>query len=930
MSRNIFLCHAEEDLERVRSLRDQLFKQFDQELHVWWPEDLLPGHDIKLETFDSLEKSDRVLICLTRQAFKKAGAHQQLLKMVETLRQCQPERKIFAIPVMLEELEEGDIPRVLHGLEPARIYQEGGTEKLIKALSSELQANTGAGSGPSQTSASPPEQPAQVLANPLTPTQDAFFDRNDAIRFLNEAWSDPGKAIASIIASGGMGKTALLHTWLMDLRQCNYNGARVFIWSFSSGTESLDLFFDEAIEFISGASPDNGRKKSILLAQLMAKSKTLMILDDFETLQHAGTSHSIIGSLMDQAMSEFLNEFALSPSNPSLCVITSHLAVTGLKSFETSNGSACKYRLPPLPDEEAIEILRHEGVQEKQLGGASLESLVQKFGGHPLTLWLLATVLIKSEEGDLSRIHDAKLLESYSNYKRAHALLKTYEAWLRDRYEFKILLLLTLFDRPVKPALLKKLKSLRSDILFTQKVDIHSRQGRFALEKLCDLKLLIMDQDGRYTCHPLIREFFEERFKELDENAWKKAHNILFDYYKELNVPTDCTLNDLKPLFFAISHGCKAERYKEALHDVYRAKVTRGNEFFATRAFGCFRLEIGALANFFDKLWDEPVEDLSETDQVLVLRSAGFNLLMTGCYKKAIKAMTQALAIARSDDYDNITLTARNLANAYIMHGDFDRAVETVEEYMSAAYADPGGWMPIGFMCSAGDALRRMGHKEKALKYFLRAEAHHHKVFPEEKYLNGLPGYHYCQMLLDIGSFGEVEKRTIYTRQLAGKQKWSANVAMDELSLARAMLARHEHEDFYTPDQIEEQIQRSIASLKAASRRDKLPIAYLTRARFIYRTDFPEAEALLDLALEIADDLHLESEKVEVLLERMRIYDALLAENHQHLHLSQENVRLTLSELEKLITDMGYYRHKDELLSFQEKFPDRPSFAPTS
>ena len=50
----------------------------------------------------------------------------------------------------------------------------------------------------------------------------------------------------------------------------------------------------------------------------------------------------------------------------------------------------------------------------------------------------------------------------------------------------------------------------------------------------------------------------------------------------------------MTPLFAAIAHGCAAERETETFTEVYRPRITRGNEAFATHKLGLFGQELAA------------------------------------------------------------------------------------------------------------------------------------------------------------------------------------------------------------------------------------------------------------------------------------------------------------------------------------------------
>ncbi len=112
-----------------------------------------------------------------------------------------------------------------------------------------------------------------------------------------------------------------------------------------------------------------------------------------------------------------------------------------------------------------------------------------------------------------------------------------------------------------------------------------------ALAQLREVGLVYPDDPqnpGAVDCHPLVREFFDARFRHRDPDAWRRAHLELFRFFQSLGVPDATRFQDLEPFFTAIVHGCKAGLMRDALHDLYRKVITRGDQFFATRMFGAF------------------------------------------------------------------------------------------------------------------------------------------------------------------------------------------------------------------------------------------------------------------------------------------------------------------------------------------------------
>ncbi len=125
--------------------------------------------------------------------------------------------------------------------------------------------------------------------------EEKLIGREQELALLDLAFAQPHTAIVSLVAWGGVGKTMLVQHWIRRLQREGWFGARrVYAWSFySQGTKedrqaSEDTFLARALEWFGvqcepTLSPwDKGR----LLADAVARERTLLILDGIEPLQY--------------------------------------------------------------------------------------------------------------------------------------------------------------------------------------------------------------------------------------------------------------------------------------------------------------------------------------------------------------------------------------------------------------------------------------------------------------------------------------------------------------------------------------------------------------------------------------------------------------------------------------------------------------------
>jgi len=322
-------------------------------------------------------------------------------------------------------------------------------------------------------------------------------------------------AIVSLVAWGGVGKTMLVQRWLLRLMQRSADlrsganppsaesetGApsgsqpstlnsqlftRLYAWSFySQGTKedrqaSEDTFLAHALEWFGvqcepTLSPwDKGR----LLADAVARERTLLILDGIEPLQYPPGPMG--GQLRAPGLQSLLKHLARKSSaigyqpsaiNNALCLVTTREPLTDLADFQRREGSAwgsvLRVDLGNLTNEAGAALLHHTGANragaaeikpdDKELLAASRE-----VDGHALTLNLLGRFLARAHGGDIRRRDLVKFEEADHKEQggTTFKMLAAFENWFAKSGEFgarqlAVLRMLGLFDGPcsIKPCL---------------------------------------------------------------------------------------------------------------------------------------------------------------------------------------------------------------------------------------------------------------------------------------------------------------------------------------------------------------------------------------------------------------------------------------------------------------------------------------------
>src|SRR5262249_22007067 len=137
----------------------------------------------------------------------------------------------------------------------------------------------------------------------------------------------------------------------------------VFGWSFyrqgaSGGTSSADEFLDASLAWFGDPDPRLGTawEKGERLAKLIARRRTLLILDGLEPLQNPPGPQE--GRLREPSLQALLRQLAA--FNAGLCVITTRLPVADVADHENTSAPRCD--LEQLSSEAGAKLLRALGV----------------------------------------------------------------------------------------------------------------------------------------------------------------------------------------------------------------------------------------------------------------------------------------------------------------------------------------------------------------------------------------------------------------------------------------------------------------------------------------------------------------------------------------------------------------------------------------
>ena len=369
------------------------------------------------------------------------------------------------------------------------------------------------------------------------------------------------------------------------------------------------------------------------LAKLIAHRRTLLVLDGLEPLQNPlGPQEGRVRELSLQALLCELAAF-----NTGLCVITTRLPIADIADHEHT--SAPRLELEHLSKDAGAKLLRALCVKgdEEKLRAAS-----EEFNGHCLSLTLLGSYLTDAYNGDIRCCGEisAGLAQDVRQGVHARKVMESYQNWFGEGPELSFLCILGLFDRPAdEKALRALLKPPAIPGLTESLTNFSPTEWRTLVARLRRARLIGPEDPhypGNLDTHPLVREYFGEQFRSQRTGAWKECNRRLYHYYRTIAPELPDSLREMEPLFLAAVCGCNAGLFRDVLHEVYLARIQRGNASFAAKVLGARGALLSMLVHFFDHgRWDSLLEmgvegqSLTAEDQLFILMQAALNLIAT-------------------------------------------------------------------------------------------------------------------------------------------------------------------------------------------------------------------------------------------------------------------------------------------------------------
>lgn len=752
-----------------------------------------------------------------------------------------------------------------------------------------------------------------------------LIGRQSEKALLTRSWNNAATNILAFVAWGGVGKTSLVTDWLADMLGRNWPGVDAFFdWSFySQGTRdqaaanSAD-FFDKALRFFGESdfadSPASASEKADRLADRLIERRALIVLDGVEPLQHPKRPGLEEGRFKDLGVERLLRRLAKATDFEGLCIVTTRVRLFDLNRY--LNTTVKQIQLGHLSVRHAAELLHMCGAT--RAGGARIDpdddalcDAARDARGHALTLTLLGNYLKHAHSGDIQKRDRIDWSAAEATEQEGHALrvMAAYENWFKENGETGLqqlaaLRLLGLFDRPASAACLGALRDPPIPGLTDTLAPLNEAGWRTTLNELEKHQLLSIELDGSeldaIDAHPLVREYFARQMRTEAPEAWRLGHERLYRYLCDSAEHQPDDLAGLQPLYQAISHGCSAGLYEDALKRVFHDRIRRGSGpegHFSVKQLGAVSSDLGAIACFFDETWLNPSQSLHEVNRMWVLGVSGSCLGALNRLTEAIEPLHRALDICISlESWENAATVASNLTLLKLSQGEVIDALDLASQ--SVEFADKSE-LPFDMqVCRVlrASALFQNGRDADARNLFEKAERMHHVENSIPIALYSRQAFLYCEFLLSTSLrtawrslitgctqalsekvFAEVIRRGTFALTISTHCGLVLDIANDHLTIARAMLYRligagatlTESEE----SQINTHIAASVDGLHKAGHAKELPLGLLMRAWFRFVTgDEAGCRDDLETIEELAERGPMPPYLAEVYLYRARLF----------------------------------------------------------
>jgi len=591
--------------------------------------------------------------------------------------------------------------------------------------------------------------------------------RDDLLQQITDDWNNPQKHVTGLIGFGGEGKSSLARKWVETLNL----PTGIFWWGFYEN-RSVDEFLEAALKYMSGGRIDPRQvQSSNLRAQIIGamlggpkgSGRYLFVLDGLEVMQHQEGDQ--YGLLQSNDLRDLLTFFAR-PDNQSFCLITSRAPLLDLMDYTTYTHRD----VDRLSEEDGRALLRRLGVKG---GDDELNKVVSDWGGHALTLSILAAYLAEHFSGDIKHLSDIPIpTADEPRYERVHRVLRRYDEHLTEE-EREFLKLFSVFRLPVQESAFEKVFQPLLENVGAE----HAPPLREMVNRLVTYRLIRHDEyEKTYTTHPLIRNHYFALFTKGDPSQEKAAHEQIKVYYLSIagDTPQYPTLDDLKPLIEVVHHACQAGAYDEA-RDVYWHRILQAERRVILHQLSSYETDLSLITEFFP-LSDTSKEPAGSSPNFkrFLINEMGLCLMNLGRLREVAWFFEQYVkGNIEAQDWSNANHGYQNLAELYALLGALEKSRESATQALDLAHRAEKKDDQCYSLAFQGLANHLLGNIQMASDAFSQAEKFEQENDSRKRYLFSLRGIQHADHLRRIGDLDYARRVTKVNFQICERNRWA-------------------------------------------------------------------------------------------------------------------------------------------------------------
>src|ERR1035441_7078355 len=425
----------------------------------------------------------------------------------------------------------------------------------------------------------------------------SLVPRDEEIKALGCWIERKGGNVVQIVGFGGLGKTSLVHQYLLERRPQIASAGYSQVFGCSFYRADIGQFVNDLAFGVVGCEETSLPQQVDRVCGYLERRRTLLILDGLE------------GIIDDERhlTSPYLEKIlAAGVAGDGSILVTSRVPVRG-GIFE----HAPLVELEPLSSTELAQFLGRWGLAGRDRGAGQRVSAVT--GGHPLALRILAGVLATIPAAEASRKIEASPVVEISDEVdplRENRLARVLGGYLRHLQQIEIAFLMswTAFDIPAPyPLVERALRRPYPDT--TVNAPLTSIDLRIVVASLLERRLLTTSDIRELSGHPTGPECFSERAR-TEGHSLAPIHRFLAGESLREAPELPETFEEALPLLVACRHAAAAGDWT-LFDDIFRRRLMRGFRLYLSENLGAWEetlqlARLGDTASFPARLSAEP------------------------------------------------------------------------------------------------------------------------------------------------------------------------------------------------------------------------------------------------------------------------------------------------------------------------------------